>query len=519
MSLGKGYIELQKYDENMDEQIEIINKFYELIPDNKLIDYTYITNIEDNEIYGLILFIKRILNDKQSYFEYENGNYKKILDSVENCRNILDNMVKNNPNAIIIGPGDSPAKTIKILEGIYNMDNRYDKTNLRFLTLPLSGRSIRGDIRTINYIRTFLEYNNIEISDENIKNIYIIDYVHNGDSKYYIINFFKEIYGYEPNFLALNNIIDYSSRSLLYGDALGIDFPRCSSVFKKNELAEFKSENLRNPLFYVDESGIKYCNIILLFIFLCINKDNYFRILYNSDKLYKEYTFYTFSEIYKYYYEYLLDIVVISQEYPYTLVELTNVYLDKSVISDEEIMLYSPNNDLSYKYTLYNRYSSSNILYISPIIQLPNNSFISKFHKYYGKICRLTLNNTYIYGIFNDISYNYQSSLYKFTEFYPNYHIDTYFLLTNLIDEIIPYNFLYQNVDKQYFKNIDDLVRKNLKNNNVDYVLTFFDLFSDSIVDLHVEILSINSLYYEVVYDTNIMLIFKDLVYNIQQVI
>ena len=124
-----------------------------------MIDYTYINGVTDNEIYGLILFIKRIFTDNGSYFEYKNGNYKKILDIIENCRNILNKIIENNPDAIIIGPGDSPAKTIKILEGIYNMDNRYDKTKLRFFTIPLSGRSIKNDISSIQYIKNYIEYN------------------------------------------------------------------------------------------------------------------------------------------------------------------------------------------------------------------------------------------------------------------------------------------------------------------------------------------------------------------------
>src|SRR3989338_7726783 len=482
--------------ENSSSEIWRINKIYDEIPGDKLIDYSYVTDIRDDEVYNLILFIKRILKDSLSYFEYKDGNYNKILDIIENGKNILNKIIETNPNAIIIGPGDSPAKTIKLLEGIYYSDEKYLPANVRFFNLPLSGRSIKGDIRTANYIRTYLEYNNIEINDENIENIYIIDYVHTGGSKNNIINFFKEIYGYEPKFLSLNNIIDYNSRSLLYGDALGIDFPRCTSKFETNELTEFISESLDNPSFYIDKSGIKYCNIVLLFIFLCINRHNYEKIILNSLKLSNEYKFYTFEQIHKYYYDYLLDVVVISQDYPYTTITLTNVYLDKSFLTDEEIKIFSPNN-LSYKYTLYSRYSSSNILYLAPKLTLERNSFVYKYHKYYNKICRLNINNTYIYGIFNDNSPNDQTLLYQFTQISPGYHIDTYYLLTTYIDEIIPYNFLYQNVDKRYLKNIDNQIYKNLITHDADhdYILTFYDLFSNTIVNLYVNIISINNFY------------------------
>ena len=182
---------------------------------------------------------------------------------------IFSIFLRLNNNEIVIAPGDSLIKFIKIIQIVYGDNDRYTISDdvdhkdlhIKFITFPLSSISGYADKKLLdNYISYVISTNNILSTD----NFVYLDFIYGGGSAKNIIDSFKRTLNKDIEFTIIN-LANYSIANEACENALKFIFDvsegsssRCMAKFNLYEKIEPSNINLLR------------CNVIIAILSLIL---------------------------------------------------------------------------------------------------------------------------------------------------------------------------------------------------------------------------------------------------------
>jgi len=181
------------------EYVGLIEFLHKIIP-----DYRNITKEEINEIKNFYL------DGLKAYIYYT---YPKILSDhseinkfIQACRDIFEELPDD---SLIIAPGDSPARIVRIIDLFYKTgDNQYvNNKSMNIVNFPLSSsyRTITDDLID-NYVEGLIKFGKITLS---FNNIIYLDYVGGGNTYKLLLNSLRRVTGNSNLTMSMIDIKSY----------------------------------------------------------------------------------------------------------------------------------------------------------------------------------------------------------------------------------------------------------------------------------------------------------------------